>query len=353
MEQVTQLPDGGQLVAMLLGNERERWLEIKRQGIGGSQAAAVLGASPFTSPAKVWATITGRMEGDPENNAMRMGLAMEQMTADLFMDETGLPVHRYGSDNIMLWQRADRPWHLYSPDGVVDDPARGRCLYEGKTGSADFVAEWEGGEVPLAYYFQGQWGCAIDPTIAGVWYAALLGGRIYGEPGSFHLRHVFVPRHDSVCATMVERIGEWWERHVVGDEPPMVGADDKEVLQQAFPANSGKTVQLETVTLDGSTYDLADLLRERAEIKDRLQPELDRVETIENVLRLATGDADGFTHPDGSRYTNKCVKAGMTVDLKQLQADLPKMYDLLASRFPKATGGYRRPYYYPTTKEQE
>jgi len=351
MALATPLPDGGQLVTSLM--ERDAWLERKRQGIGGSQAAAVLGLNPFVSPAKVWAHITGRIEQDPENNAMRMGLAMEQLTADLFMDETGLPVHRYGSDNIMLWQRADRPWHLYSPDGTVDDPERGRCLYEGKTGSADFVAEWEGGDVPLSYYFQGQWGCAADPTIAGVWYAALLGGRIYGEPGSFHLRHVFVPRNDTVCAEMVHRVGEWWDRHIVNDEPPTPGADDKQVISRLYPTNNGKMADLETVTLDGVTYDLADLLRERAAIKERMQPLSDRVETVENMLRLATGDADGFTHPDGSRYTNKCVKTGTTVDLKALQAAHPRLHASLLQKFPQSTGGYRRAYYYPKTTDKE
>ena len=37
------------------GWSRERWLQERRKGIGGSEAAAVVGLNPYASPFSVWA----------------------------------------------------------------------------------------------------------------------------------------------------------------------------------------------------------------------------------------------------------------------------------------------------------
>jgi predicted phage-related endonuclease len=34
--------------------ERANWLEVRRQGIGGSDAAAAVGLSPYKSPLELW-----------------------------------------------------------------------------------------------------------------------------------------------------------------------------------------------------------------------------------------------------------------------------------------------------------
>ena len=63
---------------------RSEWLEARRGGIGGSDAATLLGVSKFSSPYKLWAEKTGRDIGDFDNPYMRRGRALEPVIADLF-----------------------------------------------------------------------------------------------------------------------------------------------------------------------------------------------------------------------------------------------------------------------------
>jgi len=46
-------------LAKTLDMPREQWLELRRQGIGGSDAAAILGMNPWKSPMDVWLEKTG------------------------------------------------------------------------------------------------------------------------------------------------------------------------------------------------------------------------------------------------------------------------------------------------------
>ena len=41
---------------------REEWLALRRGYIGGSDAAAVVGLSPYVTPYQVWAEKTGKVE---------------------------------------------------------------------------------------------------------------------------------------------------------------------------------------------------------------------------------------------------------------------------------------------------
>ena len=43
-------------------SDHDEWLQIRRQYIGGSDAGAVMGMNPYSSPTAVWAEKTGRTE---------------------------------------------------------------------------------------------------------------------------------------------------------------------------------------------------------------------------------------------------------------------------------------------------
>ena len=45
--------------------DREQWLEVRRGGIGSSDAAAAVGLHPYKSPLQLWMEKTGRDGGLP------------------------------------------------------------------------------------------------------------------------------------------------------------------------------------------------------------------------------------------------------------------------------------------------
>lgn len=72
----------------------EEWLAIRHKYIGGSEAAAVLGMSPYKSAYTLWAEKTDKIEEFKGNLTTKVGSYLEDLVAHLFEEETGKKVQR-------------------------------------------------------------------------------------------------------------------------------------------------------------------------------------------------------------------------------------------------------------------
>ena len=81
-------------LAKTLDMPREQWLELRRQGIGGSDAAAIVGLDRYRSPFDVYADKLGLKKEQPDNEAMRQGRDLEEYVASRFCEQTGKKVRR-------------------------------------------------------------------------------------------------------------------------------------------------------------------------------------------------------------------------------------------------------------------
>ena len=102
------------------GLSREDWLTCRRQGIGGSDAAAVLGISPFRTAVDLYYDKLNRCVEDDGANwvAMEMGTLLEDMVARIFEKKTGLKVYQ----RKCMFQHPDYPWMLADLDYLVELP---------------------------------------------------------------------------------------------------------------------------------------------------------------------------------------------------------------------------------------
>ncbi len=75
---------------------REEWLRLRKSGIGGSDAGAVCGMNPFSSPAKVFQDKTSDEISELDSEAVRQGNDLEDYVARRFMKATGLKGMRLG-----------------------------------------------------------------------------------------------------------------------------------------------------------------------------------------------------------------------------------------------------------------
>ena len=82
---------------------REDWLQVRRQGIGSSDAAAACGIHPYLSMLELWMIKTGRMSSDIDasgNNGIEgysplyWGNTLEPMVAKYYQEQTGNKVRR-------------------------------------------------------------------------------------------------------------------------------------------------------------------------------------------------------------------------------------------------------------------
>ena len=71
--------------------DREAWLKLRNSGLGGSDAAVILGANPWKSRLALWAEKTGQLPPEDLSKNMRVywGQKNEANIADWFEEETG------------------------------------------------------------------------------------------------------------------------------------------------------------------------------------------------------------------------------------------------------------------------
>ena len=110
---------------------REEWLEWRRKGIGGSDAAAVLGISPFRTAVDLYYDKLGLPLEDGEDNwvAKEAGVLLEDLVARIFARKTGLKIYQ----RKCMFQHPEHPWMLADLDYLVELPDGGTAILECKT----------------------------------------------------------------------------------------------------------------------------------------------------------------------------------------------------------------------------
>ena len=110
---------------------RDEWLKYRRLGIGGSDAAAILGISPFRTARDLYYDKLNIVTADDEGNwvAMEMGNLLEPLVARIFAKKTGLKVFQ----RKCMFQHPHYPWMLADLDYLVELPDGSIAILEIKT----------------------------------------------------------------------------------------------------------------------------------------------------------------------------------------------------------------------------
>lgn len=180
-------------------------LAERERGIGASEAAMVLGISPFGGPGDVQARKLGQAEPDEPTWAMKLGKIFEAAIAEAVSERTG-------------WKLAGFHRTLWHPNGVMFATPDFRILGERaglEVKKSERGEEWgDDGDpfgVPVHVRVQVQHQMACVSAWERVWVACLLYGR--------DLRLYPVPRDRGQIGHLETALPEWWERHVVNREP--------------------------------------------------------------------------------------------------------------------------------------
>ena len=94
---------------------REDWLSLRRTGIGGSDAGAICGLNPYSSPLDVYFNKTGEAPETEDNEAMRQGRDLEEYVARRFTEETGLKVRRSNQ----MYRSIEHPFMIADIDRLI------------------------------------------------------------------------------------------------------------------------------------------------------------------------------------------------------------------------------------------
>ena len=99
----------------------EEWLERRKEGIGGSDAAVVCGVSRYKSPVELWMEKTGQLPAQEAGEAAYWGHQLEELVRTEFTKRTGIQVeHR-----MELLRSDQHPFMQANLDGTCQQPDLG------------------------------------------------------------------------------------------------------------------------------------------------------------------------------------------------------------------------------------
>ena len=280
---------------------KEDWLRFRKTGIGGSDMAAIMGLSKWKSPLDIWLEKTTDEVNEEESRFMYWGNKLEALVAEEFAVRTGYSVR----NNNYTLQSIEYPFLLANIDrDIVGIDAGLEC----KTTNAFKRDEWEGDQVPDAYYIQCQHYMAVT-GYSSWWIACLCGGNefFYKE----------IPRNEDVITAIIDTAREFWN---MVEQRVMPAVDDSErcnkLLKEMHKTSNGKTIDLpDTATIFIKKYKSADKAEKEAKAL--------KTEAQSQLFSLLGDNEQGFVDTYTVNWTQ--VAGRKTFDKKRFETDYPQL----------------------------
>ena len=284
---------------------REEWLQLRRKGIGGSDASVIMGKNPYRSILQLWEEKTGKLPVTDEGNEYTYwGNVMEPIIRKEFMNRTGLKVRQ---KHAMIFHK-DYPYLFADVDGIVTDERGEKCIFEAKTASQYKAEQWED-RVPEEYILQVQHYlevCGMDKA----YIAALIGGNKF----VFHT----IYRDDELIRNLVSREKDFWEGCVLtGTEPVMDDSDaTRDYLNQKYSNPIKASIQLQE--------DMKSVLAEYQDVDCKVK-ELEKQKIgLANQIKAAMGEYE-TGEVDGTVVSWKKISRE-SLDSKRLRKEQPEVF---------------------------
>ena len=223
---------------------RQKWLEYRRKGIGGSDVSILAGINPYKSVYELWKEKTGQAEvSESQSEFAHFGTVLEPVVKAEFTERTGLKVR---AKNAIL-QSTEYPFMLADLDGIVNDNGE-LCIFEAKTASEFTAKEWEKG-VPFKYVLQVQHYMAVTEYKKG-YVAAIVGGN------KFFCYEIY--RDEDLIKYIISLEKKFWEENVLDMKEPEADGSDATTayLNREYAESNGNSIQLPAEALSCFTrYD--------------------------------------------------------------------------------------------------
>jgi putative phage-type endonuclease len=287
-------------------NTRAEWEEFRKNGLGASDVAAILGISPWKSSLQLYHEKKGNVAtGGGETFARRLGLMLEDPIAQLYSEKTNRKVERPPAGKFAIDVHPSRPYMMASLDGVQtpapegEDPTIGGTgVLEIKTAGIGKAEAWRN-EAPIDYQVQVQHQLACT---------GLQWGSIAALVGGVSLFWSDVKRDEEFIEILEAACAEWWRKFELNEEPTADGSETtKEFLKRLYPIDTAKSVALPVEAIEWDAQRMA--------VKDEIKKLSARQLEAENKIKAFMGDATLGILPNGITYTWKTTnRRGYTVE---------------------------------------
>jgi len=295
--------------------DRATFLVRRKQGIGGSDIAAIIGLSPWRTALDVYLDkVSPEVIETPSapigtGAALWWGSRLEEVIGKAYAEATGRRIQRYNA----LIRHPEKPYFIgdvdflcYCADGRTPATRKGgirtergveikNIRYAGEEWGMDGTDE-----IPAWYLAQVQWYMGIIPSIQFFDLAPLVSGQ--------ELRIYTIERNEEIIAGLQDAGERFWRDFVeAGNPPPPATAED---VKKLFPAP-----QAASVTATPEVQRIVAHVRRLSRLRIDLTAEEDE---LKDKIAVAIGDAEELKDADGAVLaTFKMEKRGRILRIKK------------------------------------
>lgn len=298
---------------------REEWLEVRKNGIGSSEVATIVGLNPWETPYQLWRRKVGLDEPKAENFAMKAGHYLEDAVSRFWADETSKEIIKRSAIDWIIRDN-DRPYLQVSPDrtywlGESRSP-EAKGILECKTTQMKVDPE----DLPKYWFCQVQYQLGVAGYEQGS-LAWLCSGREFGYQDL-----KIVP---DFYAWLVEEVERFHADCIIGGQEPETSTVADVMLKYNKHA-AGKIIE--------TSDEVFEAYQSLKEVRKELNAITERKEELEAKIKMAFGDAEALSYGGTTIATWKAPKPSLKFDSKAFSAAHPD----LAKEFSAITQGARR-----------
>jgi len=296
----------------------KEWHERRKQHIGGSDAANILGLG-YGSSLEVYLNKTTDPEPIEQNEKMEWGTRLEDSIRQKYGDESGNDVNR-GNE---YFEHPKHAWMGCEVDGVIEGDPRGPGVLECKNVGTFMRDKWDD-KVPEMYLIQLHHNITVTGFTWGV-LCVLIGGQEY--------RSFEYERDNELSAMLIQREGAFWKDHVLAKIPPDPTGNSADLIARLYPnANDTELIVTDDV--------IGDALKTFMSERDLAKQHKEAKEDAEAIVKNYMGEASKGVYDDGDttiaiNWGSRAGRVGF--DAKSFEVDHPKLY----KQYAKTGSSYR------------
>ncbi len=280
-------------------------LELRKKGIGGSDAAKVAGLSRWGTPFEVYQDKLNLAEARETTEAMKIGSALEPIILDKYESLTG---HHVKRDNETIFNKKNK-FMLATVDGLVTDK---NIIVEAKTAkNSNGWGEARTCDIPVDYLCQVAHYCAVldVPT------AHIIVFFKFNE--SYELYKY--DRNENLETALVKKECHFWNNHIVPQIPPAITKVSQAKVAYKFAEEVTAFADNETKKKFGKLRSLINKKKELEALEDELKTD----------LMLTMGVASELKDGEGNKlisWKNVTSERFDTTQFKQSNPDLYRQF---------------------------
>lgn len=284
-----------------------QWLEARKNGIGGSDAAAVVGQNDYATPYTVWLEKTGRIDPPDlsDKESVYWGAVLEDVVAKEFAKRH--PEYKVKRINALL-QSKDHPFMQASLDRIITDENGNKGVLEIKTAGERRKADW-GDEVPDYYLPQVTHYLAVT-GFSFFAVAVLIGGQSYKE--------YICQRDEEDVDCLIQEEQKFWGYVTMDDMPPVRGGQaEANALLEMSPQEDNEYVEV----LDQDFPQVQEL----HSVNEQIKVLEDHRSELANAIKQKIGNHKGIKTPTWLITWPRSESSRF--DSKRFRAENPEAYD--------------------------